>query len=765
MSQIITPHSHAEGNPIPSSFDTIAFFTEHQLFFIGLCLLFFLLGYLLHHRYKFLNLPLGQFALFIFLFEVSLTSILLFEYITLDALEDNRAFSNHIQHHNQALLNNWSNINSTLSEYAKAYIASDNKQFQQDYLHIHAIQKGEQPLPFQYNANYWRLNKQLRKIKHPDGAKSSLKNRIDAHSFTADEYSLIQALFSTSKVQKDIEQKSFNLLKVNKKEQANHLLYSEKYTHILEINALYFSKLTHSLYAKNKAPNKLLNQKIEQELCFLVAIFLFFIIGNILLYTSFKKKIIQPISYITSSIKEFNDGIQQVTPNNFFTDEIAEMMMRFFIMQEKILSQKQSLKDFNAGLGEQIEAKTQHLNEQKQELEVLLHAFNKNVIFSRTDLNGIITQASEAFCKISGYTEEELLGKPHNIVRHPDSPAKTFKTLWQALKNEQDITLCLKNKHKNGSSYWVESLFQADYNRHNQLIGYSATRHDITAEKELEYLSNNLQLKIDQAKQELAIVHQQTQDSIKYASLIQGALVADNELFRNYFSDYFVIWHPKDVVGGDIYFFEELRHKDECLLMVIDCTGHGVPGAFVSMLIKAVERQIVAQIIANDEEVSPAKLLSIFNRSLKKLLKQESSLSLSNVGFDGSILYYNKKNNLIKFAGANSPLITIKDRKINKIKGSRHSIGYKKSDANFEFTDHLIPIESDMQFYLCTDGYIDQNGGEKGFGFGYKRLQALLQEYAPETMADQQEILLYELSNYQGEYERNDDITIVGFKI
>jgi serine phosphatase RsbU (regulator of sigma subunit) len=201
--------------------------------------------------------------------------------------------------------------------------------------------------------------------------------------------------------------------------------------------------------------------------------------------------------------------------------------------------------------------------------------------------------------------------------------------------------------------------------------------------------------------------------------------------------------------------------------MVIDCTGHGVPGAFVTMLVKAIERQIVATIKHNkDEIVSPGKLLGIFNRSMKHLLRQEDEYSVSNAGFDGSILYYNKKENIIKFSGAETPLFYIDEsNKLITIKGNRQSIGYKKCDSNFEFKEHTIEVKQGMQFYLATDGYLDQNGGDKGFPFGKKRFCNIINEYRNESFADQQEVLLDELALYQGDEDRNDDVTLIGFKI
>jgi PAS domain S-box-containing protein len=264
---------------------------------------------------------------------------------------------------------------------------------------------------------------------------------------------------------------------------------------------------------------------------------------------------------------------------------------------------------------------------------------------------------------------------------------------------------------------------------------------------------------------EVRAIHKHTRESIEYAALIQHALIPSNDLFRNYFSDYLTIWHPKDIVGGDIYLFEELRNKDECLLMVVDCTGHGVPGAFVTMLVKAIERQVVSNIIFGKEEVSPAKILSIFNKTMKHLLKQEDEHSISNAGFDAGVIYYNKKDKIIKYSGAETPLFYIENGTLKTIKGDRHSIGYKKSNANFEFKEHIVEAKEGMSFYLTTDGYLDQNGGAKGFPFGKSRFSEIITSNTNESLADVQEILLNSLSEYQGDEDRNDDVTIIGFKI
>ncbi|MBN2824729.1 MAG: response regulator [Campylobacterales bacterium] len=274
-----------------------------------------------------------------------------------------------------------------------------------------------------------------------------------------------------------------------------------------------------------------------------------------------------------------------------------------------------------------------------------------------------------------------------------------------------------------------------------------------------------INLELQSSMKELELLYSNLQDSITYAAQIQNAIIPQSELLDKYFDEHFVIWEPKDTVGGDIYLFEELRHDDECLLMVIDCTGHGVPGAFVTMLVKAIEREIIGKINQSNDEVSPARILQHFNKVMKNLLKQESVNTLSDSGFDGGVLYINKKEKVVRFAGAQTPFIYVKDGQMKIIKGDRHSIGYRKSQDDYSFSDHSITYSNNICGYLTTDGYLDQTGGERGFMLGKKHLLRLIDEHHEKNFAMQKELFVDKLKSYQGAYNRKDDITLVGFKV
>lgn len=143
-------------------------------------------------------------------------------------------------------------------------------------------------------------------------------------------------------------------------------------------------------------------------------------------------------------------------------------------------------------LNKEVKKQTSKINEQKEELKSLLNIYDTNVIFSKTNLKGIITHVSSAFCKISGYEAHELIGKPHNIVRHPDMPSYIFNQMWESLKKGQKFKGEIKNLKKDGGYYWVDAEVSPEYDKDNNIIGFVAVREDITANKDVEEIQKEI---------------------------------------------------------------------------------------------------------------------------------------------------------------------------------------------------------------------------------------------------------------------------------
>ncbi len=189
-----------------------------------------------------------------------------------------------------------------------------------------------------------------------------------------------------------------------------------------------------------------------------------------------------------------------------------------------IMKQKESLK-------KEVKLQTIIIERKKKKLEKILKSFDKNVIYSRTDLQGFITHVSEAFCKISGYKEEELVGRSHNVVRHPDMPKETFVQMWNSLKKEGYWNGNVKNRRKDETYYWVYSKIERDYDDYGKAIGYYAVREDITDKKEaeelkaeLEEFNQHLEAEVKERTQEIVALNHEIQDTQREVVFTMGAI-------------------------------------------------------------------------------------------------------------------------------------------------------------------------------------------------------------------------------------------------
>jgi serine phosphatase RsbU (regulator of sigma subunit) len=273
-----------------------------------------------------------------------------------------------------------------------------------------------------------------------------------------------------------------------------------------------------------------------------------------------------------------------------------------------------------------------------------------------------------------------------------------------------------------------------------------------------------LNKRIDNKTKTLEIINKNLSDSINVAATIQNAILPPKDRFESIADDYFIHYEPKDIVSGDIYLVRRLSEQ-ESILIIADSTGHGVSGAFITMLIKAIERELLI-FIKDNKNISTSKILNIFNNRMKELLNQHSkdSTTISDVGFDGAVLYINRKESFAQYSGANTPIFISQNNKIKIIKPDKFSIGYKKSTCNFEFCEHFIDLTNSQIIYITTDGFIDQLGGEKGFPFAKRRFIDLIQKYHNESLSEQKLLFKKAIKEYQKSYENTDDRTVIALK-
>ena len=252
-------------------------------------------------------------------------------------------------------------------------------------------------------------------------------------------------------------------------------------------------------------------------------------------------------------------------------------------------------------------------------------------------------------------------------------------------------------------------------------------------------------------------------DSINYAKLIQEAVLPDRNRILKAFPKSFIIYKPKDIVSGDFYWFSEKSNK--IYIAAVDCTGHGVPGAFVSMLGHTLLYQAV-----NEKDISdPSIILEDVHKNIRRVLKQYENTSELHDGMDIALCSFDCKDQELVFSGANQSLfvITVEDdrKNLTEIRGEKYGIGGKVLGQERTFTDHTIPIFKDTMIYLLTDGLVDQFGGSNGKKLMKKKLKEILLKISHLTMDEQQIALSGYLEEWKGALEQVDDILIIGIRL
>ena len=298
--------------------------------------------------------------------------------------------------------------------------------------------------------------------------------------------------------------------------------------------------------------------------------------------------------------------------------------------------------------------------------------------------------------------------------------------------------------------------------RHDE-IGILAREFDAMVEKldsHVEELDHKVKEKTHELAQnysQLEYASTQVMESIQYARTIQRSILPRSKNRPREILDSFVLWRPKDIIGGDIFWLT--RHEKGFLLAVIDCTGHGVPGAIMTMIACMALNQVVQE----SALAGPGEILKELNRVVQFSLSQHSEEAQSDDGLDIALCSVDTHNGVLFFAGANLSLFVQENGSIQRIKGDRQSIGYKSSDLNFNFREHRVEINRKKRFYMTTDGLIGQAGGDNGMPFGRKRFLKFISEHNHYDFSYQKKALEDILLKYQGDEEQRDDITVIGF--
>lgn len=275
-----------------------------------------------------------------------------------------------------------------------------------------------------------------------------------------------------------------------------------------------------------------------------------------------------------------------------------------------------------------------------------------------------------------------------------------------------------------------------------------------THTEELESRVKERTQELEQSNAQIQEANRKIGDSIDYASLIQRAILPDRQLQQFLGEHHSVVWRPRDIVGGDFYVFH--NNHEGCLLGIVDCAGHGVPGALMTMLMRAAIDKAINELGIAD----PAKLLYAIDQTVRSMLHEETTVNQVATNADVGLVYIHHAGDQLRFSGAKIALYASDGGSVEKYAASRRALGDRKQG---EYENIDLPLVG-RTYYMTTDGYLDQAGGEKMFGFGNKRFERLLVENAQRPLQQQTARFAEALDEYMGDLPQRDDITLLSFR-
>ncbi|NPA44063.1 MAG: SpoIIE family protein phosphatase, partial [Chlorobi bacterium] len=360
---------------------------------------------------------------------------------------------------------------------------------------------------------------------------------------------------------------------------------------------------------------------------------------------------------------------------------------------------------------------------------------------------------NKSYAQLLKYPMNEIIGK-RDIELNKEW--EKFESIDKQIISTNEPLKEFKEEHidKDGNKTWFSITKVPYHDKKGNVIGVIGIVSDISTDVKLNV---KLQQLLDDSIKQRKIISQKNKnitDSITYAKTIQDGILPPNNLLKKIFNEYFILYKPQGIVSGDFYYTS--KNKDVLIFAVADCTGHGVPGAFLTML----SISFLNQIIFDAGNTVPSVILDKLNNKVKKTFENSEKQNIS--GLDIALCSVNKKTNILQFSGAFISLYILRKNEIKEYKPARIPLGTSYSTKKFPNVE--IELKDGDVIYLFTDGYADQLGGGNMKKFSKRRLLEVIISNKNKSLEEQKQILEKALKEWQGNAPRFDDITIMAIK-
>jgi PAS domain S-box-containing protein len=432
-------------------------------------------------------------------------------------------------------------------------------------------------------------------------------------------------------------------------------------------------------------------------------------------------------------------------------------------------------KNAHEELGDKLHYRKIEIEQKNAQLNVLNKGIDKACIVATSDLKGKIIDINDMYCQVSCYSREEILKKKPQIISYEKHKNDFYKELWVTISSGKIWRGEIQSKTKHGELYWLDAIIVPFLDKHNKPYQFFSISTLITdrkkTEQELQEKAKEIekknialqeqQIQIEKQSDSLRKVHQNITQSIEYAKYLQSAILPHQDKICTYFSSFFALYQPKDVVSGDFYWFYHDEKEQQSFVAVVDCTGHGVPGGFMSML----GYELLENIVAERRIYRPDVVLEEMDKGIVRLLKQKNSNTIVRDGMEMSFVRVDHLKRRLVYSGARSSIIIERQSEIIEYKPTKHSIGSFEDEVEKEFEKQTINYQSADKLYLFTDGFIDQFGGIQGKKYYKNRFKNLLSSNSRNNLKSIKNNLTSELNSWKGRLEQVDDITVLGVKL